>query len=191
MRPDHESTAPRRLLSAARCTLAVCIVFGAALFSPLSASASGVSTLLPDSGLFENGSPLPVRSRFLPEQTFDLVAVVQPEPGRTIVDFEFYVDGKPTRTRPSIAADKDKQLGDCTTASDRDAATAPCMLWPDHPGAPVVLAHPRYAHAAPGIHAFKLVAWQDDGSRLSANGNFEILDAASAPALAGSATALD
>ncbi len=159
-------------------SIAVCATL---LVTPPS-HARGVTQLMPDSALFDNGAPFPVRAQFLPDQPFDLVAVVQPGPGRTIEHFEFYVDGRPT-----LAAAEPRRAvrGDCATIAGREHV-APCTIMPENAHAPTVLMHAQYAHREPGVHVFKVVAWQDDGARISASGNFEIVDRAFVPALAGS-----
>ncbi|MEO8011720.1 MAG: hypothetical protein ABI650_08770 [Dokdonella sp.] len=150
-----------------------------------------VSHLSPHSDLFENGVPLPVRAKYLPGQPFDLVAVVQTEPGSKIEYFEFYVDGKPTRTAAMV---RERAYGDCSLAAQRREAAVPCAILPDAENAEnasTVLMQTHYAQRQPGVHVFKLVAWQDNGARLSASGNFEIVDPASAPTHTASSTPRD
>jgi alkaline phosphatase len=71
-------------------------IAGALLFAVPAITADPlVSRLTPPSALFTFGDPAePYISRFLPDQRFDLQATVQPDAGQTIVDAEFYVDGK-------------------------------------------------------------------------------------------------
>src|SRR5688572_7799678 len=53
-----------------------------------------VSRLTPPSELFSSGDTNPpIIARFLPGQRFDLQATISPEPGKTITDAQFFVDG--------------------------------------------------------------------------------------------------
>ena len=65
----------------------------------LPVAAATISRLVPPSELFTSGHAAPVVARFLPGQLFDLQATVQPDPGQTITNFTFFVDGQPVTDR--------------------------------------------------------------------------------------------
>src|SRR5215212_5399808 len=70
-------------------------VFGSLLCNTLQAVPS-VKRLTPPSALFTfNDSAPPYISRFMPGQRFDLQATVSPNPGQTITNAQFSVDGAP------------------------------------------------------------------------------------------------
>ena len=72
----------------------------AALFASASAlvAAPAITRLNPPSALFTFGDPNPPYiARFLPGQRFDLQATVRLDPGLTLTEFSFAVDGVPTR----------------------------------------------------------------------------------------------
>src|SRR6185436_14167273 len=58
-------------------------------------AAPGVSRLTPPSELFSAGRPEPLIARFLPGQRFDLQATLRADPGQSIVNARFLIDGKP------------------------------------------------------------------------------------------------
>ncbi len=151
-------------------------------------SAGSVSRLTPPSELFTSGNPAPVIARFLPGQRFDLQATVRPDPGKSIQSFDFYVDDKPTAPdlviagqapMPSSAARSSvTEAGAAQTCIGSNGLTtgaAGCTLAAGLPANTVVVSQRAYSHNEPGVHTLKLVAWQDDGSRISAIGNFEIV----------------
>ncbi|MBN8481412.1 MAG: alkaline phosphatase [Xanthomonadales bacterium] len=164
---------------------AIALVAGAA-----DGHARSVSRLTPPSELFASGNPAPVIARFLPGQRFDLQATVQPDPGRSITAFEFYVDGMPTRNDTTVPIGSDlivipstavrstiTELQDtrCISAQGRTTGAAECRLVAGLPANSAVVSQRAYSHAEPGMHTLKVVAWQDDGARISAVGNFEIV----------------
>jgi alkaline phosphatase len=152
--------------------------------------ARGVSRLTPPSELFASGSPAPIIARFLPGQRFDLQATVQPDAGRSITAFEFYVDGEPARTNFSLPIGGDivtypstvsrstvVETGTpaCTNANGVTTGASGCRLVAGLPSNSAILTQRAYANATAGVHTLKIVAWQDDGARISAVGNFEIV----------------
>jgi alkaline phosphatase len=171
-------------------TLHLAIAF-ALIAGSADALAASVSRLTPPSELFATGNPAPVIARFLPGQRFDLQATVQPDPGRTISSFDFYVDDVPTRidrtlmigtelvTYPStVSRSTVTETGNpatCINASNRTTGASGCRLAAGLPSNTTVLSQRAYSHNEPGLHTLKIVAWQDDGSRISAVGNFEVV----------------
>ncbi len=163
----------------------------ASLLSSAPALAGTVSRLTPPSELFASGAEAPVIARFLPGQRFDLQATIQPDAGQTITSFEFYVDGAPTRrdqvipiggdlvTIPSTAArstvTETGAAATCINATGRTTGASGCKLVAGLPSNTAVVTQRAYSHMEPGVHALKVVAWQSDGSRISATGNFEIV----------------
>ena len=161
--------------------------------------ARGVSRLTPPSELFASGNPEPVIARFLPGQRFDLQATIQPDPGHAITEFEFYVDGVPTRAHTSMPIGSDivvipptaarsivTELEDtrCMTAEGRTTGAVECRLVAGLPANSAIVSQRAYSHAQPGVHTLKVVAWQDDGARISATGNFEIVGVSAGGAVA-------
>lgn len=177
---------PHLTISRLLATAGTLAVFAAA--AP--ADARSISRLTPPSELFATGETAPVIARFLPGQRFDLQATVQPDPGRTITAFEFYVDGAPTNasTRVPIGGDivvipstaarsivTEVQDTNCVNAESRTTGASSCKLVAGLPANAAVVSQRAYSHAQPGVHTLKIVAWQDDGARISAVGNFEIV----------------
>jgi alkaline phosphatase len=120
----------------------------------LAQAAPVVSRLTPPSALFTFGDPgAPYIARFLPGQRFDLQATVRPDAGFAITNAEFRVDGKvvPLPVNPTLA-----------TVAGLPANTS---LWTAR----------AYSHDKPGVHAFSVTAYQNDGSIVSTNGNFEVV----------------
>lgn len=118
-------------------------------------AAPNITRLNPPSALFTFGdSTPPYVARFLPGQRFDFGATISPEPGKTIASVKFSVDGvklkNPVATVPA-------------TASGQPAGSVSATLR-------------AFSHSKPGAHVFRCTAVQDDGSEVSANGNFEIVD---------------
>src|SRR5262245_15744875 len=69
-------------------------VIGLFSWAAATMAAPSVSRLTPPSALFESGDATPpIVSRFLPGQRFDLQATISPDPGRTITDVQFFVNG--------------------------------------------------------------------------------------------------
>jgi alkaline phosphatase len=113
-----------------------------------------ISRLTPPSNVFTKGDPtLPVVSRFLQGQRFDLQATIQPEEGQTITGVFFFVGGQPVRQLPAIAP-----------------ATASGL----RPGS-VIATIRAFSRTTPGVHRFAALAIQSDRRSAVAEGNFEIL----------------
>lgn len=120
----------------------------------LAQAAPVVSRLTPPSALFTYSDPgAPYIARFLPGQRFDLQATVRPDVGFAITNAEFRVDGNlvplPVNSTPG-------------TAGGLPANTA---LWTSR----------AYSNLTPGVHTLSVTAYQNDGSIVSTNGNFEVV----------------
>jgi alkaline phosphatase len=148
----------------------------------LPAHAATISRLTPPSELFASGNSDPVIARFLPGQLFDLQATVQPDAGKTIVNFAFYVDGLPVtdRNNPVVAARTSivGETGPADTCIDESGETtghSGCKLVAGLPSNTVVISQRAYSKGTPGVHEFKFLGRQNDGSMVTAQGNFEIV----------------
>ena len=130
-------------------------VAGALLFAlPATTADPTVSRLTPPSALFTFGDPAePYISRFLPDQRFDLQATVQPDAGQTIVDVEFYVDGK--------------LVAGTVTATPATVAGLPANT--------TVFSLRAYSSRKPGVRNLRVRALQSDGAVVEAQGNFEVV----------------
>jgi alkaline phosphatase len=115
-----------------------------------------VSRLTPPSQLFSVGDPnLPVVARFLPGQRFDLQATIKAGGTATITNAWFSVDGSPVvSTNPVTLL--------TPTASGFT------------PGSKIATLR-AYSNLTPGIHTLTVNAQQNDGSSVSASGNFEVV----------------
>jgi alkaline phosphatase len=113
-----------------------------------------VSRLTPPSALFSTHvSDPPYISRFLPGQIFDLQATVSPDPGLTITNTQFFVDGIATPGTVSVTP---------ATVAGKPANT-------------VVVSLRAYWNLKAGVHILKVTATQSDNQTVSALGNFEIV----------------
>lgn len=163
-------------------------VFSILLLGATATNAATVSRLTPPSELFASGRAAPVIARFLPGQRFDLQATVQPDAGKTIESFQFYVDG--TSTSPSLqfpggivvpsnaARSRIVETGpsaSCVNAEGRTTGASGCKLVAGLAANSAVLSQRAYSNTVPGVHELKIVARQSDGSSVSAVGNFEIV----------------
>ncbi len=139
------------------------LLSGLALTLPITAQAAPtVSRLTPPSELFASGRAAPVIARFLPDQRFDLQATLRPdEPGKTINNVSFAIDGKKVDT---LVALRDCATG-CLTGVPTNAAIATVRA---------------VTVKQPGLHTFTVTGTQSDGQTVVATGNFEIM-----PLLAG------
>jgi len=148
----------------------------------LPVAAATISRLTPPSELFASGNSAPVVARFLPGQLFDLQATVQPDPGRTIVNFAFSVDGlgvtdrfhQAGLARTSVVT----ETGDAALCVDPNGKTTGkpgCKLIAGLPANAAVISQRAYSKGSTGVHELKFVAEQDDGRLISATGNFEII----------------
>jgi alkaline phosphatase len=133
----------------------------AALMATFCATASAAPTVLrltPPSELFASGNPNPPHiSRFLPGQRFDLQATVQLDPGTTLKDFVFLVDGVPTRP-----------------AAPTTSVVTQGLALPKEVNAAVV-SQRGFSLARPGVHTLTVRATQSDGQVAQATGNFEVV----------------
>jgi alkaline phosphatase len=122
------------------------------------AEAAVVSRLTPPSALFTFGDPgAPYIARFLPGQRFDLQATVQPDAGLAITNAEFRVDGNLVDLPVNSAA--------ATVAG----LPVNSSIWTAR----------AYSNPKPGIHTFSVTAYQSDGTVVSTNGNFEVVQVVS------------
>ena len=122
---------------------------------PAPPAAPTVTRLTPPSQLFTLGdSTLPVVARFLPGQRFDLQATVKAGGSATITNAWFTVDGVVVSNNPvTLIA---PNVSGFTTGSRIATVRA-------------------YSNATPGVHTLRVNAQQDDGSSVSASGNFEVV----------------
>ena len=135
--------------------VALGVAFGITLASPAAWAAPLVNRLTPPSNLFRTGDPtLPVVSRFLPGQRFDLQATIAPDSGRAIENVWFYVDGKPVPGAVSLVA--------------ADVAGLPAGTQ--------VASLRGYSNDKPRVRELTVVASQTGGGRVEARGNFEVVD---------------
>jgi alkaline phosphatase len=150
--------------------------------------AAQISRLTPPSELFASGNPSPVIARFLPGQRFDIQATIQPDPGQTISNFDFYVDdnwiNRPVYVLQQVVEaplriSKIEETGPVETcvdaASGRTTGRSGCKLVAGLPGNSAVVSYRAYSEYQPGMHKFKVVAKQSDGGVISATGNFEVV----------------
>jgi alkaline phosphatase len=125
-----------------------------ATVTQLACAAPLVSRLTPPSALFTFGdSQPPIIARFLPGQRFDLQATVQPDAGTLITNAFFSMDGKP------IAG------GVTSTFATVSGLQTNSSIWTRR----------AFSVQRPGVHVLTLTAYQNDGSVVSTNGNFEIV----------------
>jgi alkaline phosphatase len=116
-------------------------------------AAPAVTRLTPPSTLFSNNDPNPpIIARFLPGQRFDLQATIKPDPGATITQAQFYVDGRPVSGPMAFYA-----------------ATAPAAA------GSIIATRRAYSHFRSGIHQFSIRAVQNGSQVVEATGNFEIV----------------
>ena len=169
------------------CT-ALALAFAAA--SP-AAFAAKVSRLTPPSELFSSGTASPIIARFLPGQRFDLQATIQPDAGQTINQFYFAVDGTLTNP-PSVQLghgvaypfnDRLGKIDESTSAavcvdatSGKTTGKSGCKLVGGLPGNAVVVSQRAFSTFASGVHTLQVTAIQSDGTKIVAEGNFEIFD---------------
>ena len=114
---------------------------------------------------------------------FDLQATVQPDPGQTITNFAFFVDGQAVtdRYRPQGLARTSvvTETGDAAlcidTATGKTTGKPGCKLVAGLPGNTAVLSQRAFSKGIRGVHELKVTAVQTDGSLVSAIGNFEIV----------------
>jgi alkaline phosphatase len=127
--------------------LAVALVSGAAIAAP------EVTRLTPPSNLFTFGdADLPIVSRFLPGQRFDLQATIQTDSNLPPMSVEFLVDGQPVAGKVALIQ------ADTAAASGRWIATLRA-----------------YSNTAPGIHTLTVRATQMDNQVVEADGEFEVV----------------
>jgi alkaline phosphatase len=127
---------------------------GSASLAPI-APAATVTRLTPPSALFSFLDPNPpIIARFLQGQRFDVQATIQPESGKQISSVLFTVDGIPLFWRP-------------TSLTPADASG----VLPDS----VVATFRAYENFIPGVHTLRCIAVQNDGQRVIAKGNFEVV----------------
>lgn len=151
-------------------------------FASVQAQAGQVTRLTPPSELFTSGQAEPVIARFLPGQLFDLQATVQPDPGTTITNFSFYVDGLAVTKRytadglaRSSIVTETGPTDTCLGTNGKTTGKAGCTLVAGLAANTAVVSQRGYSKGAPGVHELKLTAQQSDGKLITAIGNFEIV----------------
>jgi alkaline phosphatase len=169
------------------CNAAALVVLAA--FSPTLLAAK-ISRLTPPSELFASGSATPIISRFLPGQRFDLQATVQPDPGKSITAFYFSVDGKftapaffdynagvtfPFENRRSVVDESASPSACIDSHTGLTTGASGCNLVSGLPGNTVVVSQRAFSMYAAGTHTLTVAAIQNDGSQISAQGNFQIV----------------
>ncbi|RBP38513.1 alkaline phosphatase [Roseimicrobium gellanilyticum] len=128
-------------------TLTVALAAGASFAAPT------VTRLTPPSALFTyNDATPPIVARFLPGQRFDLQATIVPDAGQTITSAIFKVDGKPIGGAVSLLATNGTPAN--TVAATRRA----------------------YENFKPGIHTFTVEATQSNATKVTATGNFQVVE---------------
>jgi len=135
-----------------------CALLALAALPTLCGAAPSVSRLTPPSELFATHTTSgPAIARFLPGQHFDLQATVRLDPGATLADFRFSVDG--IDARPAAGTTSVVTTG-LSLPTDVNAA---------------VVSQRAYSLKTPGLHTLTVHATQSDGQSVSATGNFEIV----------------
>ena len=115
-----------------------------------------VTRLTPPSQLFSLGdATLPVVARFLPGQRFDLQATIKAGGSATITNAWFSVDGSPVVSTNTVTLLT-------PTASGFTSGSKIATLR-------------AYSNITPGVHTLTVTAQQNDGSSVSATGNFEVV----------------
>lgn len=177
------------LTSRSRCGLPL---LAAAVLGVLAgdAFAARISRLTPPSELFASGEEAPVIARFLPGQRFDLQATIEPDAGRTIVHFDFFVDNQSTlrpfwvdgelihdpRERLTSTVTETGPAATCINATTgRTTGASGCALVAGLPANTTVISRRAFSASTPGVHTLRVTARQDDGTTISATGNFEIV----------------
>ena len=162
--------------------LATCVLAALACASHATIAAT-VSRLTPPSERFATGNDAPVIARFLPGQLFDLQATVQPDPGQTITNFAFSVDGQSVTNRyrqeslarTSIVTESGDPARCIATDTGRTTGASGCKLAAGLPGNTAIVSQRAFSKGAPGVHEFEIAAVQSDGKLIRATGNFEIV----------------
>ncbi len=127
--------------------LALALVSGAAIAAP------EVTRLTPPSNLFTFGDPdLPIVSRFLPGQRFDLQATIQTDANLPPASVQFFVNGQAVAGKVALTS------ADTPSASGRWIATLRA-----------------YSQTAPGIHTVTVRATQMDNQVVEADTEFEVV----------------
>jgi len=154
------------------------------------AFAARISRLTPPSELFASGEEAPVIARFLPGQRFDLQATIEPDAGRTIVHFDFFVDNQSTlrpfwvdgelihdpRERLTSTVTETGPAATCINATTgRTTGASGCALVAGLPANTTVISRRAFSASTPGVHTLRVTARQDDGTTIRATGNFEIV----------------
>ena len=132
---------------------------GAAVLLACASAASAapvISRLTPPSLRFATGEPgAPYVARFLPNQRFDLQATVNPDDGKTISNVTFAINGAQVGAVPGTSMIEANATG---AVADDVVATLRAM-----------------SRTKPGVYTFTATATQNDGSKVTATGEFEIV----------------
>ena len=128
-----------------------------AALSATSAHALSVTRLTPPSELFRTNGAVaaPIIARFIQGQRFDLSATIQPDAGKTVSRVEFFVDGVSVGQASSLV----------TTGLVAGLAANSAVAY-----------FRALSSNAAGVHTLTVTATQNDGQRVSRDGNFEVLD---------------
>lgn len=130
-------------------------VLGVLALAAATSAAPTVLRLTPPSNLFRFGNPdLPVVSRFIAGQRFDLQATIAPDEGQTITGARFLVDGVEVSGPVTLTPATVNGLPVNTTIATLRA----------------------YASESYGVHDLTVEATQSDGAVISATGNFETVE---------------
>lgn len=139
-------------LTASAIVVALCAAGASAIAAP------SISRLTPPSELFASNNPNPPYiARFLPGQRFDLQATVRLDDGTTLKDFQFLVDGEPTKPHAGTSSVVTTGL---SLPKDTNAA---------------VVSQRAYSSVKSGVHTLTVQATQSDGQKVTAKGNFEVV----------------
>lgn len=124
------------------------LVFGG--LASVAMASPQVIGLNPPSALFQFGdSNPPFISRFVEDQRFDLQATIQADPGRTIKNAHFEINGRTVRGDTIITP----------IGGDKFSVT-----------------RRAYSHDRAGVFKLTVEARQDNGAKVSADGNFQVID---------------
>lgn len=114
-----------------------------------------VTRLTPPSLYFDTGdATLPVVARFLPGQRFDLQATIKSAGGANVTNAWFAVDGVAITNLPVTM-------------------TPPTVS--GFPAGSEIATVRAYSNLTPGVHTLTVTAYQDNGTMVSASGNFEVV----------------
>jgi alkaline phosphatase len=152
-----------------RCLPALIAALGAVAGN---AEALTISRLTPPSNPVVAGAS--TLARFLPGQRFDLQATVRPDAGQVITSVEFLVDGASVGVVSNVAT---PAVATCATdkAVTGNKGMMPATAITATAACSVAASLRAYANSVPGVHTLVAKATQDNGSVVTATGNFEVI----------------